>query len=52
MKPDPNATYLCFSPSHDEAEAVETFADIYGWPPMFVFVDLGLLRVGPVPEEV
>lgn len=48
--PDPRgALWRAFTLDHDETDAVAVFLRRYGQPPRFVFENLGLLLVGPVP---
>lgn len=50
--PDPSGSYwLAFTDDHDEGNAAATFRRRYGQPPRWVFENLGLLLVGPVPDE-
>lgn len=48
--PDPRgATWLGFTLDHDENAAAAAFLRRYGQAPRYVFENLGLLLVGPVP---
>lgn len=50
--PDPRgATWRAFTLDHDEGDAAAAFLRRYGQPPRFVFENLGLLLVGPVPGQ-
>ena len=43
--------YMCFTPMFPQDMATKLFEKKYGKKPAKVFVELGLLKVGPEPEK-
>jgi hypothetical protein len=45
-----NADYMCFTVDHDAASAKREFLERHAHKAAFAFVELGLLRVGPIQK--
>lgn len=46
-----SATWLAFTPEHNEDAAAATFVSRFREPPEFIFESRGLLLAGPIPSQ-